>query len=69
MSIEYVALGEENYYSAIRILTGSFLSEEPLVRALGITRAELYPVMRQACKKALEDNLSVAAVNGEGVAT
>lgn len=64
----YEVLNKEHYDQAVNVIADSFCEYEPMTKYLGITPIEFTPFARMIVTKAIQDGLSIVALDNNKVA-
>ena len=65
---QYIVMQQEHSAQAIEVITQSFCEHEPMTKYLGISSREFKPFAHLIVNKAIQDGLSIVALEGNKVA-
>jgi EAL domain-containing protein (putative c-di-GMP-specific phosphodiesterase class I) len=63
----YDVLKNEHYHQAVNVITNAFCEDEPMTKHLGITAAEFVPFAKIMVDKAVQNGLSMVAIDNNEV--
>lgn len=67
LTLQYEILQKEHHDQVVDVITHSFCEDEPMTKYLGLTYREFIPFARLIVAKAIQDGLSIVALDGDKI--